>query len=92
MRLYYLNGNCIKTPLILLADFIVGMLISGIILIAVSVLTVFIIAVILRRDLVCVTVERTDDKPIPEEETAIVETSLASVAELPTAVLGMELA
>ena len=75
---------CIKTALILPAVFIAGMPISGIILIRLSMLTMFTIAIILQKDLVSVTVKHMDDKPV--------ETSLAAVAELPTAVLGMQLA
>ena len=54
-------------------------------------LTVFIIAIILRRDLVCIAVEHTADEPTPEEDPNFVESSVVAVAELPTAVVGMQL-
>ena len=93
MYLHCLNGNSNETALILiLPDFIAGMLISGSILIMVSLLIVFIIAMILRRDLVCVTVEHMAEEPSSKEETNLVESSLAVVAEVPIAVAGVQMA
>ena len=94
MSTYIMHLCCLekKTELTLvLPDFVAGMLIAASILVMVSMLTVFIIVITLRRDLICVTVEQVADESVPEEEAKTVESSLASVAEVPTAVVGIAL-